>query len=308
MNPFHIIGHQEVLQTLRTQSAHALLLLGPQRVGRKAVAHFVAALANCAYGTACGTCPSCLAIARDTHTDVMLVSPKSETSTGKQARKKLIPVKIITERRDETHEYDQHVVEWLYIAPHTRRKVVIFDGAEHLNTEAANALLKTLEEPPHRAMFVFIAEDQQLVLPTIVSRCSRIFVPPVQEAQMQQALMELENGNIDRELLEFAAGRPGVLFEREAVREALTQARDLVQGLENSMLDALTAAEKLEKSFNPEWHPEALLFAFRNRPLSVRAKADQALSDALEALEQYANPALVFQVLALKLREALGTV
>ncbi|GEM49926.1 DNA polymerase III subunit delta' [Deinococcus cellulosilyticus] len=307
MNPFDIIGHQDVLQTLRTQSAHAFLLLGPHRVGRKAVAHFIAALANCAYGTACGNCPSCLAIARDTHTDVMLVSPKTETSTGKQARKKLIPVKVITERRDETHEYDQHVVEWLYIAPHTRRKVVIFDGAEYLNNEAANALLKTLEEPPHRSMFVFIAEDQQLVIPTIVSRCARIFVPPVPEAQMQQALMELEN-NIDPELLEFAAGRPGVLFERETVREALSQARALVQGLESSMLDALMAAEKLEKTFNPEWHPEALLFAFRHHPLSARAKADLALSDALEALEQYANPALVFQVLALKLREALGVV
>ncbi|GGJ49805.1 DNA polymerase III subunit [Deinococcus roseus] len=307
MNPFQIIGHQQVMHTLRTQSAHAFLLLGPQRVGRKALAHFIAALANCAHGTACGSCPSCLAIARDTHTDVMFVAPKSETSTGKQARRKIIPVKVITERRDEGHDYDQHVVEWLQIAPHTRRKVVIFDGAEHLNAEAANALLKTLEEPPHRAMFVFIAEDQQLVLPTIMSRCARIFVPPVPEAEMHQALLHLEN-QIDPDLLAFAAGRPGVLFERETVREALVQARELVQGLESSMLDALSAAEKLEKSFNPEWHPEALLFAFRHHPLSVRARADQALSEALERLEQYANPALVFQVLALKLREALGRV
>lgn len=305
MNPFEIIGHQDVLDTLRGQTSHAFMLLGPHRVGRKAVAHYIAALANCAYGTACGTCPSCLAIARGTHTDVMEVGPKSETSSGKQARRKIIPVKVITGRRDEQNEYDQHVVEWLHIAPHTRRKVVIFDGAEHFNAEAANAMLKTLEEPPHRAMFVFIAEDQQRVLPTIVSRCARIFVPPVREAEMQQALLQLE-GNLDPELLEFAAGRPGVLFERDAVRSALQQAREMVQALENGMLDALQASEKLEKSFNPEWHPEALLFAFRHHPLSVRAKADQALSEALDALEQYANPGLVFQVLALKWREALG--
>nr|WP_281377034.1 DNA polymerase III subunit delta' [Deinobacterium chartae] len=288
------------------QGAHALMLVGPSRVGRRPLARWLAARVNCAQPQApCGSCPSCLAAAAGTHGDVWEVGPRLTTTTGKAARRALIPISVVSEKHDSGSEYERHIVEWLMVAPHARRKVVVIDGAEHLNEAAANALLKTVEEPPHGALFVFLTEELGRVMPTIASRATRVAVPPVADAELEAALLRLE-GRADPELLAFAQGRPGVLFEREAVREALGGARTFLEAVRGSMLEALDAAEGLEKRFDPQWHPEALAWTLRDAAPQVRLAADAALQEAWSALEQYVSPALVFQVLALRLRAALG--
>ncbi len=305
---FGLIGHADVLGELGSFRGHALLLSGPARVGKRPLARAVAALYNCARleagGAPCGACPSCLAALRGVHPDVLELEPSAVTATGKQARRKVIPVAAIAERRDDGRDFERHVLEWLALAPTYRRKTVVVDGAEFLNAESANALLKVVEEPPHGALFLFLTEDVGAVLPTIASRAARLSVPPVEEGALGAALHLF--GEEDAHLLAFAAGRPGVLVERARAREALADAEGFVTALGASMLAALEAAGTLEKRFDPAWHPEALRFALRAQSAGARAQADDALERALTALERYVNASLTFQLLALEWRAALG--
>ena len=312
MNPLGIIGHARIIEQLASlEGRHALLLSGTPRLGKHKLAHWLAARVNCSSALTntgekpCGICPSCTALLRETHPDLLEVGPKLETGSGKAARRAIIPIKAIAASRDDGHDFETHVLDWLEIGSHYRRKVVVIDGAEFLNVEAANALLKVVEQPPHNALFIFLTRDPLEVIPTIVSRCTRLSVPPVMEAEMSAALKLLE-GAQDPELLAFAAGRPGVLLERDAARAALADASELLEGLETGMLEGMNAAEALEKKFDPLWHPEALGFAARRYSPRVRLQLDETLLEAQKRLEQYANAGLVFGVLALEWRRVLG--
>jgi hypothetical protein len=196
------------------------------------------------------------------------------------------------------------VIEWLETGPRHRHKVVVFDGAEFLNEPAANALLKVVEEPPHGARFVFVAEDPSGVIPTIVSRSAPLRASPLPAAEMERLALGL-GGAPDPELLELAAGRPGLLLA-PGVREALAAGRRFLSALEQGVLEALTAADGLEKGWRRDLSPEVLAFLLRDRPPAARVKADEALAETVEALERYASPSLAFAVLALRCRAALG--
>lgn len=304
------ILHASALEQAGAFRGNALLLSGPARVGKLGLALAVAAAQNCSGtpgigGEACGSCPSCLALAAGAHPDVLRVEPRATTATGKAARRKLIPIGAILDARDKTHEYETHVYEFLEVRPTHRRRVVIVVGAEYLGPEAANALLKLVEEPPHGALFLFLAEDVRAVLPTIVSRSARLGVAPASDRALEGALSRAGE-KPDPELVEFAAGRAGVLDDLEKIRAALQDAREFDTALEVGLLSALEAAEALEKRFDPAWHPETLRFTWRIRPAQRRARADTALDELQGALEAYASPSLSFQVFALALRSAFG--
>ncbi|RJF72572.1 DNA polymerase III [Deinococcus cavernae] len=302
--------HGPLLEQAGQFGGNALLLTGPARVGKLAAAWGMAAAQNCTgvrgmYGEACGACPSCQALAAGAHPDILLVEPRATTTTGKAARRKLIPIGAILEGRDKNRDYDVHVYEFLEVRPTFQRRVVIVNGAEFLGQEAANALLKLVEEPPHRALFVLVAEDFRAVLPTIVSRSARLNVAPVPDQEVARALVR-SGLDADQELIAFAAGRAGVLDAAETVKAALGDAKLLDDALDTGLLTTLETAEGLEKRWDAAWHPEALRFVWRERPAHQRARADTALSALQEALEAYASPSLSFQVFALALRDAFG--
>lgn len=302
--------HGPLLEQAGLFRGNALLLTGPARVGKLDVALAIAAAQNCTgtrgpSGEACGHCPSCAAMAAGAHPDVLNVEPRATTTTGKVARRRLIPIGAVLHARDKAREYEVHVFEFLEVRPTHRRRVVIVNGAEYLGPEAANALLKLVEEPPHGALFLFLAEDLRSVLPTIVSRSARLNVTPATDRAMQAALARAGEP-ADDALIDFAAGRAGVLTSLEKVRAALTDALELDGALGTGLLSALEAAERLEKRFDPAWHPETLRFTWRRRLPAERARADTALTALQEALEAYASPSLAFQVFALHLRDAFG--
>ena len=300
--------HPQLLAEAGRYAGHALLLCGPARVGKRQLALQLAALHNClrvrSGESPCGECASCRALEVGAHPDLLHVSPRTTTASGKAARRRIIPVGAIVESRDEGRDYEQHVYQFLELRPTYRRRVVLIEGAEYLNEQAANALLKLVEEPPHAALFVFTAEDVGLVMPTIQSRCARLNVPPLSDERLLAALPD--SPAVSPELLALAAGRAGVLLEREKPMAALEDARLLTAALAEGLLAALEAAEALEKRFDPEWHPQALRFLWRTQVPGVRAASDTALERLLSALEVYANPALAFQVFALDLRAAFG--
>ncbi|WP_261664441.1 DNA polymerase III [Deinococcus sp. Marseille-Q6407] len=309
-------AHLPLLEQATASGGNALLLTGAEYGGSLALALAIFAASNCSGqrgmgGEACGVCPSCRALAAGAHPDLLELAPRETTSTGRAARRRIIPIGAILESRDKGHEFDTHVFEFLEVRPTYHRRGVLIQGAEYLGAEAANALLKLMEEPPHGAFFLLLAGDVRAVMPTLVSRSTRLGVPPLSDAAMQEELARRLSadpaaaGLNAQELVAFAAGRPEVLAHAGEVAAALSGAASLHAALHEGLLPTLDTAGELEKGWSP-WHAEALRFVWRVESPAARARLDTALDTLERALEAYANPALSFMVFGLAARAALG--
>lgn len=162
-------------QAAIARGAHALLLTGAKGLGKRALALNLAAQYLCAardaQRLACGSCESCRWLAAGTHPDFALIEPLAEeegsdaaTAPGTAARAR--PISI-----DQVRALREH----LALSGHRDAgKVVVVQPAESLNVAAANALLKNLEEPPARTLFILVAHRSALLLPTVRSRCQLV--------------------------------------------------------------------------------------------------------------------------------------
>ena len=151
----------------------SLIFAGPEGVGKRMAAVALAQFFNCPKRTendSCGTCPSCARIARRVHADVLLIEP------GETGAIKIDQVRDAIERA-------------AYRPFEGRRRVVIVDGAEAMNVEAQNALLKTLEEPPAASTFVLVTSKPDVLLPTVRSRCQRLRFGRLSPADVAAVLM-----------------------------------------------------------------------------------------------------------------------
>ncbi|MBE3574364.1 MAG: DNA polymerase III subunit delta' [Firmicutes bacterium] len=189
---------------------HAYLFLGPEGTGKKTLALAFAKALNCLdqqafqAGQACGMCRSCQKIEHGNHPDVHLFQPQGTALRIDQARE--------IRRLAELKPYEG------------RYKVFILDQAERLTAEAANSLLKLLEEPPDRCAFILLASDLGAMLPTVVSRCVTVRTQPVPTAQMEAILQERARAD-GREL------DPGDVRVACALAEgSVGKARDLAEG------------------------------------------------------------------------------
>lgn len=158
-----IIGHarpKKLIESMleKDRLPHALLFSGPPGVGKFTLAAELAKTLFCEKESACGHCRDCLNVERRTHPDLRVI--ESETSIG------------IEDLRNLQKE--------IYQAPYEqKRRVIIIDGAEKMTRDAANALLKTLEEPPVFNVFVLVTSNEREIPLTIKSRCVRIGFGPL---------------------------------------------------------------------------------------------------------------------------------
>jgi DNA polymerase-3 subunit delta' len=159
-----ILDQETAVKALRSalekdRVAHAYLFMGPSGVGRKLAARVFAQALNCENRCGhdpCGTCQICRLIASGKHPDVQTMVPMQRSST--------ISVKQI-----------ESILPSAYMRPHQGRcKVFIVSEADRLGLDAANKLLKTLEEPPPSTVFVLVTERPEGVLPTVASRCQPV--------------------------------------------------------------------------------------------------------------------------------------
>jgi len=158
---WQVIGQDRLLSLLKQNLkerniAHAYLLTGPRHIGKGTLAVNIAQAVNCdASEPPCGQCHSCFRIAQEKHADVIFTHLNSSVE---------ISIDTIREL--------QHLAN---LPPYEGKyKVFIINDAEYLSIEAANCLLKILEEPPPTVIWLLLASEENRLLPTVISRCQRL--------------------------------------------------------------------------------------------------------------------------------------
>lgn len=206
--------------------AHGLIFVGPEGVGKRTFAIRVGQMLNCvaAPGTRpCGACDSCRRIARDSDTHVRTITVEEDASEIKIAQ--------IRELRDS-----------LDIAVESgSARVIIIDPARRLTTQASNALLKVLEEPPPRTYFILITTNTIDLLVTIRSRCQVYRFAPLSAGEIRAA------GVTDELIIGWARGRVGFALATETgnlvpARDAMLEFLEHALSADDAALAALPAA------------------------------------------------------------------
>ena len=325
-----ILGQERALATLRDAVTaqrlhHAYIFEGPQGVGKSTVALQLAMRANCTEHEApCGKCASCRQIIAGNHPDVVFVAPDPEKANP------IISVAQIREiiRTASFHRYS------------AKRRFIIINPASAMAETAANALLKTLEEPPEHTGFILVTEHAADLLPTIISRCQRIRFGAVETKTLTRWLSS--QGIPDSAALaSLSLGCPGVaialakgdLNKRQQLRDDLT--KTIAQPAEH----LFKWSQKLTTGPRERWRPKVdllldlteellrdvvmlqanpeaelihadihhIIDAFRIRlyPNGVTAIA-KATTNARTMLRQYVNGRLVVDTLLSRIQVELG--
>jgi DNA polymerase-3 subunit delta' len=186
-----LVGQEQVAGFLRAavesgSASHAYLFVGPSGSGKRSAALLLACALVCDDG-GCGACPACARVRRRAHPDVRVVQPAGAAFY------------LVEQVRDE-------LVPDMWLAPADgHAKVYILERAESLGDAAANAFLKTLEEPPAPVTIVLLTDDYDGVLPTITSRCQVVRFAPVPPGRAAALLAERTGAGEDEVLAALAA-------------------------------------------------------------------------------------------------------
>lgn len=214
-----IIGHDRqkhiLRQALRHQRvAHAYLFAGPDGVGKRLVALALARALLCRTGTGCGDCTQCRKVDHNNHPDIHLLDADGAT------------IKI-----DQVRELQKE----LALKPlEGQHKICLIDGAEYLNPAAANALLKTLEEPQPNTLIILLSSRPESLLVTIRSRCQKLPFQRLPKQRLAEVLTDrLELGEVEASVL--AALSDG------SFKKALGQNRELYLERRRALLRSLSA-------------------------------------------------------------------
>lgn len=224
-----IIGQEDIKKKLiqsvkENRVAHAQLFLGPEGTGKLALAIAYAQYINCTNkqeNDSCGQCPSCKKFNSLAHPDLHFIFPNT---TNKSVKKDPESNLFMTEWREYLEscecyanpsnwynaleiEKKQGIINVRDAATIMRKlnlkayeaeyKITIIWMAEKLNTEAANKLLKILEEPPEKTVFLLISENQEELLATIRSRTILMKIPKLSHEEIQNALIQRRNVDIN---------------------------------------------------------------------------------------------------------------
>lgn len=296
-----IIGHEHSIALVQAsvrngRLAHAYLFHGEARIGKWMTAVRLAQALNCEQPSdtdssdCCGHCRSCLQIARRTHPDCFVIEPDPESATPQ--------IKI-----EQVREIEQ---QFIYRPLLGERKICLIDEADRLTIGAANALLKTLEEPPGHGLFILITSRPHALPITIRSRCQALrFTTPARTQVEAAVILKRELPPADAHFLAVLAdGRIGEALETNVAEVRARQQEWLTLVKPPSLTSStgiLSSAESLAKSDRGEETLSWLTRWIRDLViLIVGGDEDQILHlDQLGDLRHYAQRADIDSLLTL---------
>ena len=215
----NILGHRQQKDIIRRaltsgRVAHAYLFEGPEGIGKRLVALALCRAIFCKEGTGCGSCPACRKVDHGNHPDLHLLEPDGKAIKIEQVR--------------------SLQKELSYRPLEGGKKIAMVDGAEKMNPAAANAFLKTLEEPSGDALLILLTSQPDGVLATIRSRCQRLPFSRLPKEELQDALQTQ---------LDLDETRAHILtsLSEGSFRKALGKDRDLFMEQRRDLLKSLTA-------------------------------------------------------------------
>jgi DNA polymerase III delta' subunit len=194
---------------------HAILLVGPDGVGKTTLALDLAAGLLCEAapnGRPCRSCRACRMVANDGHPDLHRLAP---AGPGRQ---------VVIGGPEARYRGVRDLIAELALMPvEGRSRVALIEGAERMNEDAQSALLKTLEEPPAGVVIILCADQETRLLPTVRSRCARVRLGLVGSRDIELILAdhELADPPLAARLGRLAAGRPGLALAYARAPEAV---------------------------------------------------------------------------------------
>jgi DNA polymerase III subunit delta' len=333
-------GHEWAVDMLRKHVAngttrHAYLFCGPPGLGRRTLALRLAQALNCPTppepGVPCGKCRDCKGIDAMQHADLNIIEPTIKDPKGGN---ELIPDPNGEIRISQIRDFQKI----FNLKPYqSRYRVGVFKQFNQANDNAANALLKTLEEAPSYAVLILTAENPEQLLPTIVSRCEVLRLRPL---SIEEVKRDLEGRGVEAErarlIAHISSGRPGYarrLVEDESLLDKREERlNDLLTLLPASRVEKFKYAEGLSKDKDAlrqaitfwlsYWRDVMLRTAQAETPLvnldrnleieDLAGRLDLSsarrvvgdLENALEQMDRNVNPRLLTEVLLLDLPKA----
>jgi len=243
-----ILGHERQLERLGASVTdgtlhHATLLEGPAGVGKRQVALYLSLLANCTDETPperpCGRCNSCVQILAGTHPDVIVLEPRADRAS----------------RTIALEDVREVIRQSTYRRYSARHRFVVIDPVEAMQPAAANALLKTLEEPNPGTGFLLVCANASALLPTILSRCQRVRFGAVDTDKITRWLVQQGFEEVASQAAGLSLGCPGkaLSLARGELADRLALRNELISALRGETQGRFDWAEKLTKGPRAVW-------------------------------------------------------
>lgn len=323
-----VVGQTKLTDNLRNalkynKISHAYLLQGEKRSGKRMIADIFARALQCEHDgdKPCNECRSCRQAINGNHPDIIYVEHEKPN--------------VISVDNVRT-QINGDIAIKPYSGPH---KIYIVDEAEKMNTQAQNALLKTLEEPPEYAVILLLSTSADAMLPTILSRCVVMDIKPVADDVIKHFLMEKMQipdyrAGICASFARGNVGRAMELASNEEFDKLKNEVLSVMKGIDDLEVNQMAAAVKRmnEEKFDTTdyldlcfiWYRDVLLYKacgeqapliFKEERLYIRRAAGRygyerlnrvimAIEQARNRLKANVNAELTMELLFMEMKEA----